>query len=169
MLKQMGVALAIGAGIGLVAGPADAIQVTVTQVSKNSDGSSTYHFSVRTDQNESLVPNQDFVTIYNFAGIVGTPKSPPGWTFSSEDYGRTPIWGGYPAVWPVDIPGLTNLTWTTKRPVPAGTEVTGFEATTNVSATTDGEYAAQSTRSAGSKGNKQATIGQISTPAFLSH
>jgi hypothetical protein len=50
----------------------------------------TYHFAVKTDQGESLTPGEsketsDFVTVYNFYGLVdGSAKSPEGWEFSSE-------------------------------------------------------------------------------------
>jgi hypothetical protein len=172
MRKNIGLAL-LGAGLVLAAGSAEALQVVVTGVDKNSDGTSTYHFSVKVDQGESLLPNLDFVTVYNFAGLVGAPKTPPGWVFSSEDYGRTPTWGGYPAVLPVDVPGLSNLTWTTKRPYPPGTEIDGFAATTKATATTDGEYTAQSVREqpmiggTGKREAKQAVIGELPAPAFL--
>jgi hypothetical protein len=171
MLKTIGTALLLSAA--MAAGSAQALQVMVTQVDKNADGTATYHFSVKVDRNETLVPKKDFVTVYNFAGLVGTPKSPAGWAFSSEDFGRTPTWDGYPAVMPVDVPGLSNLTWTVTRPVSAGAEIAGFTATTSIAATTDGEYTAQSTRqqpaigSDAAKAVKQAIIGQIPTPAFL--
>jgi len=40
-----------------------------TQVDKNTDGSMTYHFAVKTDQGETLTPGEskatsDFVTVY---------------------------------------------------------------------------------------------------------
>lgn len=171
MLKTIGTALLLSAAMGL--GSAQALQVVVTQVDKNADGTATYHFAIKVDRNETLVPNKDFVTVYNFAGMVGTPKSPAGWVFSSEDFGRTPTWGGYPAVSPVDVPGLSNLTWTAMRPVAGGSEIAGFTATTSISAMTDGEYTAQSTRQqpaiggAVAKAVKQAIIGQIPTPAFV--
>jgi hypothetical protein len=171
MLKMIGMALLLSAGMGLAAGGAQALQVVVSKVDKNADGTSTYHFAVRVDRNETLEPNTDFVTVYNFAGLVGTPKTPPGWTFSSEDFGRTPTWAGYPAVLPVDVPGLSNLTWTATRPIPGGSEIGGFAATTSIPAVTDGEYTAQTTvmGGAGGKASKQAVIGQISTPSFLPH
>jgi hypothetical protein len=55
------------------------------QVDKNTDGSMTYHFAVKTDQGETLTPGasketSDFVTVYNFYGLVaGSAKSPAGW------------------------------------------------------------------------------------------
>jgi hypothetical protein len=169
MLKFLGTALIVAGGLAFAGCPALALEVAVAQVDKNSDGTSTYHFTVKTDPGETLAAGTDFVTVYNFAGLVeGSAKSPAGWAYSSEDFGRTPTWGGYPAVWPVDVPGLSNLTWTTKKAVAGGTQVTGFTAITRVSATTAGEYTAQVTRSAGGKASKQAIIGQLPTPAFLS-
>ena len=52
-------------------GAARALQIVVTQVDKNTDGSMTYHFTVKTDQGETLTPGEsketsDFVTVYNF-------------------------------------------------------------------------------------------------------
>jgi hypothetical protein len=90
--------------------PGLALQTVVTQVDKNTDGSMTCHFSIKTNQGETLTPGEsqataDFATVYNFYGLVdGSVKSPPGWTFSSEQFGRTPTLNGYPMVLPVDIP-----------------------------------------------------------------
>jgi hypothetical protein len=72
-------------------------------------------FAVKTDQGETLAPGEskatsDFVTVYNFYGLVdGSVKSPAGCEFSSEEFGRTPYWNGYPLVLPVDVPGTPNL------------------------------------------------------------
>jgi hypothetical protein len=53
----------------------------------------------------------DFVTVYNFYGLVdGSVKSPAGWEFSSENSGRTPAWNGYPLVLPMDVPNTPNQT-----------------------------------------------------------
>ena len=169
MMKTFRAALLVASGLTFVAGPALALQVAVTHVDNNADGSATYHFTIKTDPGESLTPGSDFVTVYNFAGLIdGSAKAPAGWTYSSEDFGRTPTWGGYPVVSPVDVPGLNNLTWTAQRPVTGGMEIAGFTATTPISTTTDGEYTAQVTRSQGGKTLKQAIIGQIATPTFLS-
>jgi hypothetical protein len=161
--------LLLACGSTFAASPAIALQVSVTKVDKNADGTLTYHFMVRTDQGETLTPDSDFVTIYNFTGLVeGSAKAPPGWAFSSEDFGRTPTWGGYPAVLPVDVPGLSNLTWSAKKLIGGQMQVTGFSAATKVTATTDGEYAAQVTRSEEGKTTRQAIIGHIPTPDYLS-
>ena len=102
------------------------LQTVVTQVDKNADGSMTYHFAVKMDPGETLTPGEskataDFVTVYNFYGLVdGSAKSPAGWEFSSEEFGRTPTMNGYPAVLPVDVPNTPNLTWTVTKPVAAG-------------------------------------------------
>ncbi len=173
-------------GARIAGAPVRALQIVVTQVDKNTDGSMTYHFAVKTDQGETLTPGEskessDFVTVYNFYGLVdGSAKSPEGWEFSSEEFGRTPYWNGYPLVLPVDVPGTPNLTWTVTKPVAAGAQIDGFTATTRVSAMVYGEYTAQVTRvspaiggvAAGMPGaealvSKQALIGWLLTPGFL--
>src|ERR1700732_2047229 len=166
----------------MIAGPASALQTVVTQVDKNADGSMTYHFAVKTDPGETLTPGEskasaDFVTVYNFYGMVdGSAKSPAGWEFSSEEFGRTPTWNGYPVVLPLDVPNTPNLTWTVTKPVAGGAQIDGFTATTHVSTMVEGEYTAQATRQlpaiagaqgVGTKASKQALIGAISTPSFL--
>lgn len=123
----------------------------------------------------------DFITVYNFYGMVdGSVKSPDGWSFSSEDSGRTQMSNGYPLVLPLDIPGTPNLTWTATKPVKGGGEITGFSVRTNVGTVTQGQYSAQVTlRSAAIRGapagspaasaamSKQGQIGTITTPTFL--
>jgi hypothetical protein len=186
MLKSFGAALLLASGLAITAVPARALQVVVTHVDRNTDGSMTYHFAVKTDEAEILTPGRskatgDFVTVYNFYGLVdGTAKTPAGWEFSSEEFGRTPTWNGYPAILPVDVPGTPNLTWTVTKPVAAGAQIDGFTATTRVSAMVEGEYTAQVTRqspitrgvAAGAPGaaameSKQALIGALPTPKFL--
>ena len=71
MLKTFGATLLLVSGLAITAGPALALQAVVTQVDKNTDGSMTYHFAVKTDQGETLTPGEskataDFVTVYNF-------------------------------------------------------------------------------------------------------
>ena len=167
MRKTAGAALLLALGMVCVAGPAPAAQVVVTKMDKNADGSTTYHFAVKTDKGEVLSPDSDFVTVYNFGGLVeGSAKAPAGWEFSSEEFGKTPTWNGYPAVLPVDIPGLSNLTWTARKPIPGGAEIGGFSVTTRASGVTEGEYSAQVTRQDGGRASKQAIIGSLQTPAF---
>jgi hypothetical protein len=167
MRKTILATLMLGCGLVIAAGPASAIQVVVTSIDKSGDGA-TYHFAVKTEPGETLTPGVDFVTVYNFGGLVdGSAKSPAGWGFSSDEFGRTPTWNGYPAVMPIDIPGLNNLTWTPKRPISGGMTVDGFTATTHAGGTMDGEYTAQVTRSAGGKSSKQAVIGQLTTPSYM--
>jgi hypothetical protein len=129
----------------LWAGTAGAAQVTVTQVDPNPDGTTTYHFSIKVGETETMGPAAsndlpaDFVTIYNFYGLIeGSVKTPDGWQFSSEASGRTPGMGGYPLVLPIDIPGTPNITWTVTAPVKPGTEITGFSATTRMGTMTEG-------------------------------
>ncbi len=186
MLKTLGAALSLAAGLAITSGPAFALQTVVTQVDKNTDGSTTYHFAVKTDQGETLTPGEskataDFVTVYNFYGLIDeSVKVPAGWEFSSEESGRTPAMGGYPLVLPVDVPNTPNLTWTVTKPVAAGTQIDGFTATTRVSTMVQGQYTGQVTRqspaikgaAAGTTGaasmvSKQALIGTIPTPSFL--
>jgi hypothetical protein len=60
--------------------------------------------------------------LYNFYGLVdGSAKSPAGWEFSSEEFGRTPYLNGYPLVLPVDVPGIYM---STERGVASGTHRT---------------------------------------------
>jgi hypothetical protein len=182
VLKTLGASLLLVSGLAITAAPAIALQTIVTQVDKNTDGSMTYHFAVKLDQGEALSPGEskataDFVTVYNFYGLVdGSPKSPAGWEFSSEEFGRTPTLNGYPLVLPVDVPNTPNLTWTVTKPVAAGAQIDGFTATTRVSAMVQGEYTAQVTRQlpaiqgaqgAAAKPAKQALIGALPTPSFL--
>jgi hypothetical protein len=141
---------------------------------------------LKTDQGETLMPGEsketsDFVTVYNFYGLIdGSVRSPAGWEFSSEEFGRTPYWNGYPLVLPVDVPGTPNLTWTVTKPVAGGVHIDGFTATTRASEIVSGEYTAQVTRESpaitgvatGTLGaeplvSKQALIGWLQTPSFL--
>src|SRR3984957_10652154 len=186
MRKTFGSALLLASGLTITAAPAPALEMVVAQVDKNTDGSMTYHFILKTDPGETLTPGEskataDFVTIYNFYGLVdGSAKSPAGWEFSSEEFGRTPTWNGYPLVLPVDVPNTPNLTWTVTKPVAGGTQVDGFTATTRVGTMVQGEYTAQVTlqspaikgAAAGAPGaapmeTHQALIGMIPTPSFL--
>lgn len=177
MLKHYAAAVALACG--LLATPAFALQAVVSQVDKNADGSMTYHFAVRTSAGETLNPGTptapaDFVTVYNFYGLVdGSPQSPPGWEFSSEQFGRTPSLDGYPLVLPIDIPNTPNLTWTVTKPIAGGAEVDGFTATTKVATMVQGEYAAQVTHQIPAvpglpaQAAKQAMIGLLPGPSFL--
>jgi hypothetical protein len=186
VLKTFGLALLLVSGLAITAAPVRALQIVVTQVDKNADGSMTYHFAVKTDQGEALTPGEsketsDFVTVYNFYGLIeGSVKSPAGWEFSSEEFGRTPYWNGYPLVLPVDVPGTPNLTWTVTKLVAGGAQIDGFTASTRANGIVSGEYTAQVTRelpaiagvAAGTLGaealvSKQALIGWLQTPSFL--
>jgi hypothetical protein len=186
VLKNLGAALLLASGLALTAGPALAMQTVVTQVDKNANGSLTYHFAIKLDPGESLTPGEskataDFVTVYNFYGMVdGSAKSPAGWEFSSEEFGRTPTSNGYPMVLPLDVPNTPNLTWTVTKPVAAGAQIDGFSATTRVGSMVQGQYSAQVTRqlpavqgvasgtpNAAAKPSKQAVIGALPTPSFL--
>jgi hypothetical protein len=183
--KTLAVALLASSALAVGTAPALALQVIVTQVDKSSDRTMTYHFAVKTDPGETLMPGDkataDFVTVYNFYGLVdGSPKSPAGWKFSSEQFGRTPTANGYPLVSPLDVPNTPNLTWTVTKPVTGGTQIDGFAATTRVTGIVLGEYSAEATEqmpavkdaAAGAPGaaagaGKQAVIGTLPTPSFL--
>lgn len=187
MRKAFGAALLLASGLAITAAPARALEMVVAQVDKNTDGSMTYHFILKTDPGETLTPGEskataDFVTVYNFYGMVdGSAKSPAGWEFSSEEFGRTPTWNGYPVVLPLDVPNTPNLTWTVTKPVAGGTQIEGFTATTRVGTMVQGQYAAQVTRqlpaiqgaaaggttSVTAKASKQAVISALPTPSFL--
>jgi hypothetical protein len=187
MRKAFGAALLLASGLVITAAPAWALEMVVAQVDKNTDGSMTYHFILKTDPGETLTPGEskataDFVTVYNFYGLVdGSAKSPAGWEFSSEEFGRTPTWNGYPVVLPLDVPNTPNLTWTVTKPVAGGTQIDGFTATTRVGTMVQGQYAAQVTRqspviqgaaaggtpSITAKASKQAVISVLPTPSFL--
>jgi hypothetical protein len=187
MRKAFGAALLLASGLAITAVPARALEMVVGQVDKNTDGSMTYHFILKTDPGETLTPGEskataDFVTVYNFYGLVdGSAKSPAGWEFSSEEFGRTPTWNGYPVVLPLDVPNTPNLTWTVTKPVAGGTQTDGFTATTRVGTMVQGQYAAQVTRqlpaiqgaaaggtpSVTAKASKQAVISALPTPSFL--
>jgi hypothetical protein len=187
MRKAFAAALLLTSGLAITAAPARALEMVVAQVDKNTDGSMTYHFILKTDPGETLTPGEskataDFVTVYNFYGLVdGSAKSPGGWEFSSEEFGRTPTWNGYPVVLPLDVPNTPNLTWTVTKPVAGGTQIDGFTATTRVGTMVQGQYAAQVTRqspviqgavaggtpSVTAKGSKQAVISALPTPSFL--
>lgn len=170
MLKKAGAALVVAAGLSCLANPASALQAYVSHIDKNPDGTATYHFVVQTDMGETLAAGSDFVTVYNFAGLVGgSIKAPAGWAASSEEFGKTPMMNGYPMVNPVDIPALNNVTWTPGKAVGGGAKIEGFSVVTSVTATTQGEYTAAVTRSAMGKPTKQAVIGTIETPAFWPH
>jgi hypothetical protein len=179
VLKILGITALLASGLAITASPAFALQTVVTQVDKNADGSMTYHFAVKLDAGETLSPGEaktpaDFITVYNFYGMVdGSVKSPAGWAFTSEEFGRTPTANGYPLVLPLDVPNTPNLTWTVTKPVAAGGQIDGFTATTRVGTMVQGQYSAQVTRqmpavaSQAAKPSKQAVIGVLPTPTFL--
>ena len=58
MLKTFGLALLLASGLAIAGAPVRALQIVVTQVDKNTDGSMTYHFAVKTDQGETLAPGE---------------------------------------------------------------------------------------------------------------
>ena len=181
MLKSFGAIVLIVSSFALPMGSAFAFETIVTTIDDNKDGSYTYHFAVKTDPGETLsagdAKTPDFVTVYNFYGFVdGSAKTPTGWAFSSEEFGRTPTSNGIPSVLSLDVPNTPNLTWTVTKPVAAGSQIEGFSATTRVTTRVQGEYTAQVTRqmpavhgdpALTAKAVKQALIGTLPTPTFL--
>jgi len=186
VVKTFGAALLVASGLAITAGPALALQTVVTQVDKNTDGVRDLPLRRQVGPGRDLAPGEskataDFVTVYNFYGLVeGSAKSPAGWEFSSEEFGRTPTLNGYPMVLPVDGPNTPNLTWTVTKPIAAGAQIDGFIATTRVSPMVQGQYTAQVTRqvpaiqgagggtpNVAAKASKQALIGALPTPSFL--
>src|SRR5258708_9376287 len=116
MLEGFGGAVFLVSAVAMTADPARALQVVVAQVDKNTDGSMTYHFAVKTDPGETLTPGAskatgDFVTVYNFYGLIdGSAKVPAGLEVSSQAACRTPALHGYPVGLPADGPDTTILT-----------------------------------------------------------
>ncbi len=156
MWRNAGAALVVAAGIACHGGTvvcAAGLRVSHRQERRRL-GDLSLHGPDR--RGETLTPGADFVTVYNFAGMVGgSAKAPAGWNVSSEEFGKTPMLHGYPMVNPVDIPALSNVTWSPAKAIGGGAKVEGFTVTTSVSATTEGEYSAAVTRSAGGKASKQ--------------
>jgi hypothetical protein len=58
VLKTFASVLLVASGFAITAVPVRALQIVVTQVAKNTDGSTTYHFVVKTDQGETLKPGR---------------------------------------------------------------------------------------------------------------
>jgi hypothetical protein len=89
-LRVSWLAVTVGAMLLTTAGAALAIQPTVVQIEKNTDGTYTYHFKIKIDDSVTVesgkeAPSPDFFTIFNFDGFVpDSAKSPEGWTFSSS-------------------------------------------------------------------------------------
>jgi hypothetical protein len=165
--------------VTLASGTGRAIQPTLVEIKKETDGTFTYVFKITIDDSVIVeggkeAPNPDFFTIYNFAGLVpGSNKQPEGWAFSTSDDGVTPLRGGKALINPVDTKNIPNLTWsyTGAKPLKGPMEVTGFSVRTKVEATIIGEYGVQVTRlrpgtlnPKSPKDAKEARIGSITTP-----
>jgi hypothetical protein len=56
MRKAFGAALLLASGLAITATPAPALEMVVAQVDKNTDGSLTHHFVLKTDPGETLTP-----------------------------------------------------------------------------------------------------------------
>lgn len=176
-LRVIWMAVTAGAMLLTTAGAALAIQPTVVQIEKNTDGTYTYHFKIKIDDSVTVesgkeAPSPDFFTIFNFDGFVpDSAKSPEGWTFSTSTNGVTPLREGKALVNPLDVEGIPNLTWSRTGPALKGpVEITGFSARTKTAGTLVGEYGSQVTRPPGTLNpkepteSKEARIGSITTP-----
>jgi hypothetical protein len=177
LLGRIGLAVAAVALCSAVT-PATAIQPTLESITRESDGTVTYHFKIKVDdtvhvESQGKEPNPDFFTIFNFMGMVpGSEKQPVGWTFSTSTNGVTPYRGGRTIVNPVDIEGIPNLTWSrTGAPVQGPAEISGFSVRTTIKETMIGEYGSQVTRNSAGTLNpttpqelKEARIGSVTTP-----
>jgi hypothetical protein len=88
MLKTFGAAVLLASALVITAGPAFALQAIVTQVEKHR-WLRDLPLRRQVGPGETLAPGEskataDFVTVYNFYGLVeGSAKSPAGWEFSS--------------------------------------------------------------------------------------
>jgi hypothetical protein len=148
------VALLLGSGLALLAGPALALEVDVAQIDQNGDGSATYSFSVVANRGETVMPGADFVMIHNLRGIVeGSIKTPAGWKVLCQTAAATPQRNGPPAP--------SNLTWTVTAPVRGVTVVDGFSVTARAGTAGDIEYTAQATHSEQGVRSKQVIAGRI--------
>jgi hypothetical protein len=56
--ENFGFALLLASGLAIAAAPVRALQIVVTQVDKNADGSITYQLAVKIDQGETLTPGE---------------------------------------------------------------------------------------------------------------
>jgi hypothetical protein len=156
-----------------------AIQPSLVEIKPEADGTYTYVYKIKIDNNVqvkggSQVPDPDFFTIFNFAGLVaGSAKQPAGWSFSTSTNGVTPFRGGRTVLHPVDIDGIPNLTWSRVGPdLTSSSEITGFSVRTTVKETMVGEYGSQVTHKNEETNNpklsiaelKEARIGSVTTP-----
>lgn len=180
MKKMTKPAVAFATVVAVASLPVYATAVSVTKIDKTAQGA-TYTFALKVDPGTSVEVG-DFVTIYNFFGLVdGSVKAPEGWTFSSEQFGKTAMLNGYPLVLPVDVPGTPNITLTATKALQGGGPEATFTAETRVSKTVAGMYSTQVTRpttmpvnatppAAGEQPNpmltKEARIGLLTTPDF---
>jgi hypothetical protein len=107
---------------------------TVTLDSTAPDGGSNtvFNYSASIPVGDQINPG-DFFRIYDFAGLVGSPVSPAGWTATVANSNPTPppnviLTHG-------DDPTIPNITWTYNpggAPILGAATVTGFSATSTL-------------------------------------
>lgn len=141
-----------------------------TYISATPDGTNTvwsYQVNITVDQNAVA---GDYFTIYDFGNFIpGTSVQPAGWTFSFAAVGVTPS-----DTTPPDNPSLFNLTWTYTGDTipggtPAGSNIGPFSITVAglSTASTNGFFAAQGTRSGDPLGTKIGNVGSITIPVAV--
>jgi hypothetical protein len=87
----------------------------------------------------------DFATWYDFAGLVGTPTGPAGWTASVQNIGINPDFASPPLGDNPAIPNVT-FTYTGAAAIPPGTTVATFSILSIFGEQTVGSFAAETTR-----------------------
>jgi len=104
----------------------------------------TYNYTASTTADDALTAG-DFFRIYDFAGLVGTPTAPAGWTAAVSNSNPTPppniiLTHG-------DDPGTPNLVFTyTGATQPGPLLITGFTAVSNFSSTTSKDFVGRVTK-----------------------
>jgi len=136
----------------------------------------TYDIALALDQNATGGPSQsvnpvpltsgtgDFLTIYDFRGLVGgTCFAPSGWTCQTQAIGFTPS-----TQTPTDSAGLTNLSFTHTGATLDGpiVDLGDFGAQSSIGLTTAGTFTSRGTKSVGLlAGTKVDSVGEVSVPA----
>lgn len=133
--RQILFAAALG-GLAALAGARGArAGFTVTLDSTTPSGSNTqFNYSASIPVGDQINPG-DFFRIYDFAGMVGSPVAPAGWTATVANANPTPppnviLTHG-------DDPAVPNITWTYNAggaPILGSATVTGFQATSTLGA-----------------------------------
>jgi len=115
-------------------------------------------YDVQVDNAQKIL-NDDYFTIYDFAGFTGASGAPIGWTLVTANVGQTPG-----DVVPADDGGILNLTW--KR---TGGTLTGpmdlgyFWANSSYSASTTDSFTGRAHRISNS--SAISNVGQVDVPS----